>query len=335
MNNKSITAFTLLTATLLFSLIAHADIINTNTTGRNTFSHRLSNLYIPEAVGGETWFDDQNQYNKLDIVASGTAAYADITVAGTVVGTTAEGANIYATDNSGIGIAYELNYSTPGATSPQYAYVYPNKLTFNGSGYSLNGYMHLKYALVRLTQFVPAGPITQLPTVTVNYHNLGASGYPDLSVVTLQGISAQPQITACNINAPGSITLPPVNGNSLVEGAQGITDAPQITLTNCPGAINNIIYDFAATYYNTHSYVNGIFTTKQGDGYAKNVYIQLQDATGTGIHINSPLTLPGYTGSGNYAIPNFRIAYFIDSGTLNTVTAGKVETAIDFTVIYN
>lgn len=299
-----------------------------------TMTYDLNDFTIPTAVGevSNIWHDNGSILYKT-ISSGGKGSYFELSVNGTLLG---DGVS-WATSNPGIGIQFKLEPGDP-FFDPSSSTVAPNyrlDLDKSNGSTSYTTYLHLRYRLIRLLDNIPAGKITSAPSVTLNVYNPDGSGPAFSSGLILSGITSQPTITPCTINAPSSITLPPIYGNSLVEGAQGITDAPQITLTNCPGAINNIIYDFAATYYSTHSYANGIFTTKQGDGYAKNVYIQLQDATGTGIHINSPLTLPGYTGSGDYAIPDFRIAYFIDSGTLDTVTAGQVETAVDFTVTYN
>ncbi|EBS7636228.1 fimbrial protein [Salmonella enterica] len=332
MNTKNILTFAILASIELCSTAANAAIINTQSAGTNTFKINLAGFSIPAAVGGETWYDDWNVYNKLDVISSSQQGYAVITVNGTVVGTASTGGNIYATSNPGIGITYEINYSTPSATTPQNAYAPGEKLVFTtGAGY--NGYMHVKYAIVRLLQHVPSGTITSVPDVTISYINPAGSGYADKSVLVYSGIASQPKITACKINAPSEIELPAIYGNSLVNGAQGVTNAPTITLENCPGAITGISYNFAATYYNTCGAANGIFCTQHGAGYANGVDIQIQNADGSPHQINSAIPLNNYNGSGDYNIPDFKVAYYISDK--DVVTAGKVASAIDLTVSYN
>lgn len=293
--------------TWLVSINAWSSSFNTNTAQRPVYQHNFSSWAIPATVGGATWFDDHGLY-KVDIVASSGWGYADISVNGTPTGTLSpDGATVYKTNNPGVGIAYQLNHSTPSWFSPQYGLVAPNTITLiNNTG--LNGYMHIKYQLVRLTDKVPAGRITQVPDVTLNYHNPAGGSYGDLSFLALSGISAQPKSTSCGI------------------------DAPTVTLTNCPGAINGISYNFSAVY-GTHNASNGVLNTVTGEGYAQNVYIQVQNADGTPHQVNTAIPLDNYDGSGDYTLPDFKVAYFVDDA--NSVRPGNVKSAIELKVTYN
>lgn len=330
MNKKTIIALFILAGEALLPFSAQASFLNTNSATQKTLKYNLSLWNIPSAVNGETWYDDGGSY-QVSVVPSTSSAWADITVNGTAVGINSKGATIYATNNPGIGIAYQVNYDPPSATTPQYAWELPNKITFTTTT-SGSGYMHVKYMLVRLTENVPAGAITQAPDVTLNYHNPTGSGYPDISFLALSGISSQPKMTSCTINAPSTITLPTLYGNKLTSGAQEAIDIPTMTLTNCPGAISGIKYAFKATY-GTQDASNGIIKTVTGDGYAKNVYIQLQNADGSPAMANGTHDLENYNGSGNYDLPDYKIGYYIYDE--NNVTAGNVKSAIQLEITYN
>lgn len=89
------------------------------------------------------------------------------------------------------------------------------------------------------------------------------------SGLILSGISTQPKVVACNIDGPTQIKLPTLYGASITNGAQNIVEAPTIKLTNCPGAIDGISYNFDASYYGTQNAANGVLKTASGDGYAK------------------------------------------------------------------
>ncbi|ECC3551827.1 fimbrial protein [Salmonella enterica subsp. salamae] len=318
-------------ATLFLSANAHSSSFDTERAQQVTYKHDFSMWSIPARAGGSTWLDDHGLYT-VNILSSNGWGYADLTVNGEPTGTLSpEGATVYKTNNPGIGVAYQLNYSTPGWFSPNYGLIAPNTITLsNNTG--LSGYMHIKYQLVRLTEKVPAGKITQVPDVFLNYHNPVEGGHKDLSFLALSGVSAQPIITSCGIDAPTEIKLPTLYGNTLQNGAQNIIQAPTVTLTNCPGAINGISYSFAAVY-GTHKASNGVLNTVTGDGYAKNVYVQIQNSDGSAHTINGSIPLSNYNGSGDYILPDFKVAYFIDDA--NTVTAGKVKTAIELKVTYN
>ncbi len=331
MMNRFLINFSASLVTCLISINAWSSSFNTNTAQRVTYRHDFSLWTIPSTTGGATWFDDHGLY-KVDIVSTSGWGYADITVNGTPTGTLSpNGATVYKTNNPGIGIAYQLNYSTPSWFSPQYGLVAPNTITLiNNTG--LNGYMHIKYQLVRLTDKVPAGRITQVPDVTLNYHNPAGGSYGDLSFLALSGVSTQPKSTSCGIDAPTEIKLPTLYGNTVQNGALNVTAAPTITLTNCPGAINGISYNFSAVY-GTRSASNGVLNTVTGEGYAQNVYIQVQNADGTPHKVNAAIPLSNYDGSGDYTLPDFKVAYFVDDA--DSVRAGNVKSAIELKVTYN
>ncbi|EDH0692454.1 fimbrial protein [Salmonella enterica] len=330
MNRIIVNLSTVLT-TLFITANAHSSSFNTERAAQVTYKHDFSSWAIPAQAGGATWFDDHGLY-AVDIVSSGGWGYANLTVNGEPTGTlSSSGATVYKTNNPGVGIAYQLNYSTPSWFSPDYGLVAPNTITLKNNT-ALNGYMHIKYQLVRLTKKVPAGEITQVPDVILNYYNPIEGGHKNLSFLALSGVSTQPTRTTCGIDAPTEIKLPTLYGNKLQNGAQNITEAPAVTLTNCPGAINGISYNFSAVY-GTHHAANGVLNTVTGDGYAKNVYVQIQNADGTPHSVNAVIPLSNYDGSGDYVLPAFKVGYFIDDA--NKVTAGTVKTAIELKVTYN
>lgn len=330
MNKKTIFALFMLAGETLLPFSARAALINTDSAEKKTLKHDFSVWAIPSAVNGETWWNDEGSYHLL-LASSSSRGWADITVNGTPVGISSQGSTIYATNNPGVGIAYALNYDPVYMATPNYAYASPNTLSFN-TNTGANGYLHVKYILVRLSQHIPAGAITQVPDVTLNYHNPPGSGYSDISFLALSGVSSQPKMTACTINAPTSITLPTLYGNKLTTGAQEVTDIPKITLTNCPGAITGIKYAFNATY-GTREASNGVIKTVTGDGYAKNVYIQLQNSDGSAALVNGSSDLEGYIGSGDYNLPDYKIGYYIYDE--NSVTAGNVKSALQLNITYN
>ncbi|ENW4940521.1 fimbrial protein [Salmonella enterica] len=329
MNKHSLLMFLIIANTLTISS-AQADYIGN--IDFNVMSYNLSAFTIPATVGeaNSNWHDNGSVHYSI-YPSSSTQTYVTLSVDGSLLG---DGVT-WATSNPGIGIQYKLNPQGCGAFTPQDVYTAPDyrsDLVGNG-GAACSSYLHLRYRLVRLLETVPPGEITTLPKVTLNAYNLAGDGPSELSGLILSGVRSQPQITPCTINAPSEIILPPINGNSLVNGAQGITDAPKITLTNCPGAINGITYDFAATYFNTCGASQGIFCTQQGEGYANGVNIQIQNADGSAHRINGSIPIANYIGSGDYDIPDFKVAYYISDK--DVVTAGKVASAIDLTVSYN
>lgn len=303
----------------------------------NTRQYKFVNFSIPASAGESTgWWDENGSadifFSASDIDRS-NYSYVELSIDGTLVGD-----NIYATSNPGIGIKYQLNIgasdgiepSSTSETAPNY------RLTIvspTSDGKNLTTYLHVRYQLVRLTDKVPPGNITSVPTATVNVYNPGGQGPAFISGVRYDGkVGSQPKITACTLNAPSEIKLTPLYGSNIINGAQNVQDVERMWLSNCPGAINGISYNFKATY-GTHNSANGILKTETGEGFAKNVYIQLQNADGTGYNkFNTKIALD-YDGSGDYALPDFKAGYFVDNA--NTVTAGTVKSALELDVTYN
>lgn len=319
-------------STLLASGMAFCGAFDTDTASTTTQVHRIGIFKISDTV----YHDSMSGYNSnlftVNLVPSDGQGYADLTVNGTPTGTLSSiGATVYKTNNPGIGVAYRLSYSVDG-TTPNENYVAPYTVTITSNASTSSQGFHIGYTLIRLTEQVPDGQITELPTVTLNLHNPAGSGYKDLSYVALSGYKGQPMYSACKISTPSSITLPTLYGNTIENGAFNATDLPAIALTKCPGAQNSISYTFKA-FYGVRDAANGVAKTASGSSYAKNVYIQLQNADGTPHLLNSPVVFDGYQGSGDYTLPGLKVAYFIDDAA--NVTAGAVKSAIEFTVTYN
>lgn len=292
--------------------------------------HGFSTLSIPNVVGGTTdWYDNDSIYTET-IPGEGKNSYIDLSVNGQLLADNVT----WATSNPGIGIQYQVHVSSVPGYSPQDNPTAPNyriNLPIVDSS-ARDGYYHVWYRLVRLSEKIPAGTIISVPDVTMNVHNPDGDGVALDSGLILSGVVSQPIVTACTINAPKEIKLSPLYGASLASGASNITDVPKVELKNCPGAINGITYNLFAVY-GAHNANNGVLNTVTGDGYASNVYIQVQNADGSAHKINSEINLGLYDGSGDYTLPDFKVAYYIDDAA--TVTAGNVKSAIELKVTYN
>ncbi|HHX9741551.1 TPA: fimbrial protein [Salmonella enterica subsp. salamae] len=321
---------------LIFAITIAANIVMINYAQANyigddinikDMGYDLDAFTLPATVGDSTGYHDNSSIMYHEAQTGSSTGYVNLSISGTLLGD-----NLWATSNPGIGIQYRLESGsadfTPRdtETSPDY------RVNLTGSGAIQTSYFHVRYRLVRLLDKIPPGKITSLPIVTLNVHNPEGEGTPLISGIVLSKITSNINTTACNIDAPTEIKLPTLYGNELINGAQKITEAPTIMLKNCPGAINGISYNFSAVY-GTHNATNGVLNTVTGDGYAKNVYVQIQNADGSAHTVNGSIPLSNYDGSGDYAIPDFKVAYFIDDA--NTVTAGKVKTAIELKVTYN
>ncbi|SQH40962.1 fimbrial protein [Salmonella enterica] len=295
----------------------------------NDVGYDLDYFTIPDNAGENTggFHDNGSTVYRVE-VSDDVTAYVELSINGTLLG---DGVT-WATSNPGIGIQYRFesgsNAFTPASSeqAPDY------RLDLKGKGVVRTSYFHLRYRLVRLLDKIPPGKITTMPQVTMLVHNPSGSDTSLFSGVVLSKISSQLTVVACTIDAPTEIKLPTLYGNTINNGALNITEAPTVTLKNCPGAINGISYEFAASY-GTHKASNGVLNTLTGEGYAENVYVQLQNADGTAHKINSPIALSDYNGSGDYEIPNFKVAYYVDDA--ETVRPGNVKTAIDLKVTYN
>lgn len=97
MNKQRVIIF-LISGIASLPLTTTASQFQTDTAQVVTYPHDFSTWSIPTSVGGTTWFDDWNKFYWINIASGGSgSAYADLTVNGTVVGTTGDGATIYQT----------------------------------------------------------------------------------------------------------------------------------------------------------------------------------------------------------------------------------------------
>ncbi|WP_262764360.1 fimbrial protein [Enterobacter quasiroggenkampii] len=288
----------------------------------------LNYFTIPANVGENTGAFHDNGSTAYHVAASsGNSAYVDLSINGTLLSDNVT----WATSNPGIGIQYR--FDSPADFVPSWSETAPNyRLDMPHSPGVTTSYFHLRYRLVRLLEKIPAGKITSLPQVTLRVHNPEGEGTSLISGVILSNITSNLKVTACGIDAPSEIKLPTLYGNTIQNGALNVTEAPTVTLTNCPGAVDGISYNFSAVY-GTHNAANGVLNTESGDGYAQNVYIQVQNTDGTPHIVNGSIPLSDYNGSGDYKIPDFKVAYFVDDA--ESVTAGNVKSAIELKVTYN
>lgn len=325
---KNLLIIMLLTGNLLTVGSVRADHIQA--VSYRVMVYGLSPLEIPAAVGETTNWTDTSSVPFDTNADDNRGSYFELVFDGSLTG---DGVT-WKTSNPGIGIQYKAKVSSPLFTPAESLTPSTNyRLNLNGDeGTQRSSYYHLYYRLVRLSEKVPSGKITSLPNVTLNAYNPDGAGPGMLSGLILSGIASQPKITACTINAPTEIKLSALYGNNLVNGSQNVSDLQRVTLVNCPGAIDGITYTFNAVY-GAHNAGNGVLKVAEGTGYAKNVYVQFQNADGTAHTINSTTNISGYDGSGDYPIPDFKVAYFIDN--VNNVTAGNVKSAIELQIQYN
>lgn len=332
MNKKRLFAF-LLVAFLGAIPAARADYFFNITV--NTKSFAMSSNYLPQTVGAVTpWMG--TSVNSVDFqighdTKNRTGSEITLAVGSTLL---TDGVT-WSTSNPGVGIQFQLTTATPisglmssSTKAPYYALTMTGYPT-GSSTTPIKGKLNLAYRLVRLLNTIPAGKITP-PTVWVTFYNTYDSAM--YTGTMYSGAGSQPLYTPCNIDAPTEITLPTLYGNTLQNGAQGAVAAPTIKLTNCPGAMTSIAYNFTASY-GAHDAAKGVINAAEGTGYASGVYLQLQNSDGTPRAVNSNVTLSNYTGAGNYNIPDFKVAYFIDD--INKTTAGNVKSALQFNIVYN
>ena len=300
----------------------------------STKSYDFSSISIPNTVGTSSVDVSGNAFFIDSRYSDSTTATIELTINGTLLGD----GKTYATDKPGVGIQYTLHMANDAGLSPSGDItVPPYRYTFTGHastpGIVSGNTVNIWYRLVRVQDYVPTGDITSVPDAIITLKNPPGEGDDSIFTSTvLSDIAAQPKIIPCTINAPTEIKLPPLYGANLVNGAQNITDVPAITLTKCPGAINNITYNFAAVY-GTYKASDGVLNTVEGDGYAKGVYVQIQNADGSAHKINGAINLDGYNGAGDYDIPGFKVAYYIND--VNAITVGNVKTAINLTLSYS
>lgn len=324
----------LLAGTIANIPVAKADYFFFISTTTQTYD--FSSTSIPNTVGATTAWLGTTVYptsfqigqDKLNSVGS----YIKLNVGTTLLG---DGVT-WTTSNPAIGIQYKLSTSPVISGLDSASSVAPSyKLTMTGyptggQAITVNGKLNLAYRLVRLKEQIPAGKITG-PSVSATFYNTydGATK----TDVLYSGAATQPTYTPCTIDAPTEIKLPTLYFDDLVNGAQGASQTYSIKLKNCPGAMTSISYMLAPIYGGFGGSNNGTFYTATGDGYAKYVYLQLQNADGTGRTINEEITLDNYTGNGDYTIPDFKVAYYIKDVT--KATEGNVQSALVIDVTYN
>lgn len=164
MNVKLSAAFLLTLGLLALPVSVNAGVaINTNDSQQVSYDYDFSRLTIPQNAGQMSWFDDQDHVYWIEnVMLDGYQGHITMTVNGTQVSTAPDGSTVYATNNPGIGIAYALNYSTEAYTTPTVDTTAPYEIVFNDVE-NFSGYVHVKYTLVRLADFVPSGKITSVP----------------------------------------------------------------------------------------------------------------------------------------------------------------------------
>ncbi|WP_423061924.1 fimbrial protein [Citrobacter portucalensis] len=320
-------------SSILAANFAQADYIDHIVNPRELGSYQFSGGNFPSEPGAVTGWNN-NSYEMIYVNPSSTnGSYMTVTVNGTLLGD-----NTYATSNPGVGIQYRVRLNYADNVSPVYSETSPDyKITLTGpvaSGHAASPYFYVYYRLIWLPgKIVAPGNITSAPSVTAHFYNVNGDGPASISQVIYGGsVASQPKMNQCTISAPTEIKLSPLYGNAIQNGAQNILQAPTITLTKCPGAINGISYNFSAVY-GMHDAANGVLDTVSGEGYAKNVYVQIQNADGTPHTLNTDIPLSNYTGSGDYTLPDFKVGYFVDDAS--SITVGNVKTAIELKVTYN
>lgn len=317
----------IIAGSMLATCPAHADYFSD--VSYHVMTYTLSSMEIPATVGGTSAWKDNSSIAYHAVASDGHQSYVELDVNGTLL---SDGVT-WATNNPGVGIQFKFVPGSSVGYTPDESTTAPDyRINLDGTSSVFAGYFHLYYRLVRLLEKVPTGRITSAPQVILSIYNPDGEGPASKSGTILSGIASQPKYTACNINAPTEIKLPTIYLADLKNGAVATMDAPTIKLTNCPGAINGVTYIFNAVY-GTHSAANGVLNVVTGDGYAKGIYVQLQNSDGSAHVVNGTIKLDGYNGSGDYNIPDFKVAYYIDNA--NSTTAGSVKTAIELKVNYN
>ncbi|EAC1130747.1 type 1 fimbrial protein [Salmonella enterica subsp. enterica] len=324
--------FILSGVSILTSINAYADYFDVQAPP-SVKSYNFSAVSIPDTVGATTNDLDGNAFMYTIHYSETMGATLGLKVNGTLLGD----GKTYATNNPGVGIQYTFHLMKTQGLSPTGdikapPFVYTSVGHGTDDGVITSQSLNVWYRLVRISEFVPSGAITTVPDVSYIITNPAGEGEPVITGTILSGMGAQPKVVACTINAPTEIKLSPLYGKDIRAGALNVTDAQKITLTNCPGAINGIDYNFSASY-GTNGAAIGVLKTATGEGYAKEVYVQIQNADGTPHIINGVIPLEGYNGSGDYAIPDFKVAYYVYDPSI--VTAGKVKSAIELKVTYN
>lgn len=295
-------------------------------------NYNFSSVSIPDSAGLASKDMSGNAFSYQNRYSDTVGGTVELTINGTLLGD----GKTYATSNPGVGVQYTLHMSstaglTPTADITQPPFVYTITSHGTSEGVTATHTVNVWFRLVRISEHVPPGEIVTVPDAALTFKNVGSDGDPITTGTVLSGISKQPKIVTCIIDAPTEIKLAALYGANIVAGAQNISAIPEINLNKCPGAINSISYKFHAVY-GTHDASNAVLNVETGSGYANGVYVQIQNSD-TSAHSIETVTPFNYTGSGTYAIPSFNVAYFVDD--INRVTAGKVKSAIELQISYN
>lgn len=315
--------FGALGALLLVSGYAHAGYTSVTSLEKQTVGYDLSAISIPDQPGGTSaWKENDSLLVDFNCNGNDGSVTYSLNIAGVQIDN-----NTWKTNNEGVGIRYKLEGSYGIFTSVE-SYPYTTKQPPCTSGDWAKSYIHVRYQLVRLIDRVPPGNIGPLPDVTVVVNNDDPAAQ-DYSQLFLSGIAKNIKVNGCAIEAPSQVTLPDLYTADLVASVNLQTTPIPITLKNCPGAVNNITYNFTPAD-GTVSYANGEMKTAPGS--APGVVLRLTKDNGTPYSLNGTFPIDNYQGSGNYSLPA-NISYYVTS--VNNVRPGSVNEAITLTVGYN
>ncbi|WP_432239427.1 fimbrial protein [Herbaspirillum robiniae] len=139
----------------------------------------------------------------------------------------------------------------------------------------------------------------------------------------------------CTIsNATGgtlSVAMPSVSASQFkAVGDVAGTTPFNVTLTNCPASVTKVAGLFELGP-NVDTATGNLKIAASTTGPAGNVQVQLLDSTGAKVRANGGRT-PSVDVSSGSATINMLSQYY---ATAATVTAGKTDTSVGFTVVYN
>lgn len=283
------------------------------------YAYSLSHVQIPATVGATTEWQSAGVMG-YTIGAGGIGpAYTSLLPGG---GLTSDGIS-YRTSNSGVGVQFKTedeNGCAPSATIPPFNSVLPVDTTCTQSA------IRVSYRLIRLADKVPAGKIA-MPNLTVSFYNPMGTPVTSFGSIFYSGATDQPEITPCQINLPAQVSLDDLQAGEIKDGAQKMKHV-DISLNQCPGAIDNISYFFTSPY-GPEDTVYGTINTRPGS--AAGIYFQLLRGENDPYQITASYPLDGYDGSGNYTIP-FNVAYYVNNP--DHVQLGDLESVVSLVVNY-
>ncbi|OWY28692.1 fimbrial protein [Herbaspirillum robiniae] len=139
----------------------------------------------------------------------------------------------------------------------------------------------------------------------------------------------------CTIsNATGgalNVAMPSVSASQFkAVGDVGGATPFQVTLTNCPATVTKVAGLFELGP-NVDTTTGNLKIATATAGKAANVQVQLLDSTGAKVRADGGKTPSVNISSGGATINMFSQYY----ATAATVTAGKTDTSVGFTVVYN